>query len=134
MTTENQETPNQGLKFPIMHDKCPHCGSTQRVAETVANEEVAKGKLSKDIRIVAMRAITPVADIKIIMMGLSIVPVLTFEFDQCANPECGAFYPVATNRQDMPASEVQKMMGIAPQPPQTLGFQGLNRQQRRHGN
>lgn len=132
MTTENQETQNERLKFPIVHDKCPVCGWTKKVAEIMRDEEAAKGKVPKDSHMVAMRAVTPIAEFQTILLGLSIVPVLTYEFDVCANPDCGIFYCVNILRQDMPTSDLQKIMGIAPQPQQPLGFQALNRQQRRH--
>lgn len=132
MTTENQETPEQGLTFPIKVDKCPYCGSTRRVAEMVRDEEVAKGKLPKDLSVVAMQAVTPVTEMKTILLGLSIVPVLTFQFDQCV--DCNGWYAISTSRQDMPTGDLQKMMGIVPQPQpqQTFGFRGLPRQQRRN--
>ena len=133
MTTEDQESQKQELQFPIVHDKCPVCGWTKTVAEIMRDEAAAKGKVPKDCHIVAMRAVTPITEIQTILQGLSIVPVLTFEFDVCANPDCGAFYCVNILRQDMSGSDIQKMMGIAPQPQQSLpGLQGFNRQQRRH--
>ena len=116
MTNEHQETQNEGLTFPIVHDKCPMCGWTKKVTETMRDEAAAAGKVPKDCHMVAMRAVTPITEIQTIMRGLSIVPVLTYEFDVCANPDCGAFYCVQILRQDMPTSDLQKMMGLVPQP------------------
>ena len=121
MTTDNQESQNQGLEFPIVHDKCPVCGWTKKVTETMRDEEAAKGKFSKDTHMVAMRAVAPIAELQTIMLGVRIVPVLTYEFDVCANPDWGAFYCGKVLRQDMPTSDLQKMMGIAQQP-QPRGF------------
>ena len=129
MAIENQKTPDEKLMFPMKFDKCPMCGSTKRVAEMLRDEEAAKGKVPKDSHMIAFRAVTPITELNTIILGLSIVPVLTFEFDVCANPKCGAFYPVVITRQDMPTSDLQKMMGIVPAGPQIL-----NRQQRRHPN
>jgi len=118
MTTDNQENQKQELEFPIVHDKCPVCGWTKTVTGIMKDEEVAKGKVPEGTRMIALRALTPIAEIQTIMRGLSIVPVLTFEFDVCANPDCGAFYCVGVGRQDMPTGDLQKMLGIAPQPQQ----------------
>ena len=82
---------------------------------------------------VEQQVVVPIAPIQTIMMGLSIVPVLFFKYDVCANPECGIRYCVSIERKDIPTSELQKMMGIARQTQQVPpGFQGFNRQQRRH--
>jgi len=132
MTTENQETQDEGLKFPITHDACPVCGRLRSITQRVRDEEVAKGKVPKDLPVVALRAVSPITEMKTILLGLSIVPVLTHELDVC---ECGIVYSVNSVRQDMPTSDVQKMLGIVAQPRQApiSGFNPLNRQQRRHG-
>ena len=127
MTKENKKNKDEKLEFPIKVDKCPVCGSTRRVTETVRDEEAAKGRVPKDSPMIAFRAVTPITEVKTILQGLSIVPVLTFEFDVCANPKCSAFYCVKIQRQDMPTGELQKMMGLVPAGPQIL-----SRQQRRH--
>jgi len=134
MTTENQETQDEGLKFPIVHDKCPVCGRPRSITQRVRDEEVAKGRVPKDMPVVALRAVSPITEMKTILLGLSIVPVLTHELDVC---ECGVVYSVNSVRQDMPTSDVQKMMGIVAQPRRATvsDFSApLNRQQRRHGN
>lgn len=133
MTTENQETPNDKLTFPLKFSKCPNCGSNRRPAEIVANEQKAKGKMAKEQPIAADRNLAIIADIPTVIQGLSMVPVLTYLGDTCA--DCGLKYTVEVQRQDLPASEVQKLMGMAPRAPQAPpGTLFLNREQRRHGN
>lgn len=125
MTTENQKTPDEKLTFPLKFDRCPTCGSTKRIAEMLRDEEAAKGKVPKDSPMVMLRAVTPMTELQTIMLGLSIVPLLTCLFDICA--ECGTLYSVMVQRQDIPTSEIQKMMGMVPAGPQIF-----NRQQHRH--
>lgn len=130
MTTENQKPQDQALTFPLKFDRCPN-GHTRRVAETVRDQEAAKGKVPKDSIMVMQQLNAPIAEMKTIMLGLSIVPFLTADVDICV--ECGALYATTVHRRDIPTSDLQKAMGIAA-PPQrpASGFQGLNRQQRRH--
>jgi len=112
MTTDNQETQNEKLDFPIVHDKCPVCGSTKRVTEMLRDEQAAKGKVPKDSPMIALRAMTPIAELPAIMLGLSMIPLLTFDFDVCANPDCGVVYCPTITRQDMPASTLQQLIGM----------------------
>ena len=130
MTNENQETQDEGLKFPIVHDACPVCGRARPITQIVRDEEAAKGRVPKDLPVAAINAVAPVTEMKTILLGLSIVPVLTHQLDVC---ECGAVYAVNSVRQDMPTGDLQKVMGIVRQPQQPPpGFPGQNRQQRRH--
>lgn len=132
MNQKENLKPQDELKFPMKFDKCPVCGSTKRIAETLRDEEAAKGKVPKDCLMVVLQAVTPITEMKTIMLGLSIVPLLTCQIDICA--DCGTLYSIAVHKQDIPTGELQKMMGIAPQPRPIppLGPQIFNRQQRRH--
>ena len=135
MTTENQETQNEKLVFPMKFDKCPACGSTARVVAMLRDEEAAKGKVPKDVPMVADQGLCPITEMKTVLLGLSIVPVLVFQYDVC--PKCGTKYCISIIRKDMPTSELQKLMGIqvAPinlQSSPSMGLGGMNRQQRRH--
>lgn len=128
MVTENQDSKPQALQFPIVHSKCPVCGCEEDVVGKVKAEELAKGKGEEGTPMMMLRAATPVAELATIMLGLSMVPMLTFDLQACANPDCGALYFNRAERNDLSALDIQKMLGLQ------VGAPGLNRQQRRHTN
>ena len=88
--------------------------------------EMAKGKLREGIPMMMLRCGVPVAEIQTIMLGLSMIPVLSFDLQACSNPDCGAVYFSRAERVDMSALDVQKTLGLQ------VGAPGQNRQQRRH--
>lgn len=127
LDAQNQQKA-EPLKFPRQFDKCPACGSVKRVAQLVGAEEVAKGKLPKEIVMKIEQDVVPVTELKTILLGLSIVPVLIAQYDVCY--DCGTKYCFEMDRKDMPTTEVQKMMGFQAAPPPSPML--MNRAQRRH--
>lgn len=85
------------MEFPLTYDKCPICGGKERVLENIANEEKAKGKLSKDI----LFSTTP--QIALVLAGpqtvLSARSVLRFT-DNCLC--CGFEYTFRIEEKVMP--------------------------------
>lgn len=82
---------NKELVFPIKFDKCPVCGSTERVAEIAGDELKAAGRMSKDSRIVMFATNTPIVDATRLLSHV-MAPTLISLYDVCANPKCGNFY------------------------------------------
>lgn len=124
MTTESfngqsdkEPRPTEPLKFPMkFSEKCPVCGWPKAVTAAVRDEQVAKGKkFPAGAPVMAERIAALVGDMTMIMSGFSTIPVITYDLDVCANPKCGAVYCVSAERKDMPATEVQKMLGIVSQ-------------------
>ena len=90
MTTDKQPT-------IIIFDKCPNCGSTERLSVSLAEELKSKGLVDKDYipHVLILRTIIGgemVARGKI-PIGSSLPAVSVF-FDVCMNKDCGTFYPV----------------------------------------
>ena len=44
------EQKDEGLKFPLIFNQCPNCGSERGLANEVLREEKAKGKIRPDPR------------------------------------------------------------------------------------
>jgi uncharacterized Zn finger protein len=79
----------QELQFPIEFTNCPCCGSTERLAEIIANQEKEKGKISKTAHGAVIVQKSVIADPN--RLALS-APVLVTFLDICAN--CGTVYCV----------------------------------------
>lgn len=77
------------LQFPLNFDHCPNCGSTKRLAETVAKQEKEKGKISEDTHVVMVSYQTLVADPRKMILT---VPIISTFVDICA--DCGTLYCV----------------------------------------
>lgn len=76
-------------RFPIIIEKCPNCGSTERMVQLFYDEEVAKGKVkparAADVGIIVTPLFQPT-------MAVLTVPTLLKRYDDCAR--CGARYCV----------------------------------------
>ena len=114
MGNQNEET-KQELIFPIITPKCPVCGSTERVAQIVGEEEAAKGKLPKGTPISIQTSVSFIADMKAIMLTIGKITILSSLIDICAN--CHAVYASRIEKVEKTNTEVQKMMGIQALPP-----------------
>ena len=124
-----QEQPKKELAFPIITDKCPVCGSTERVAQIVGEEEATKGKLPKGTPMSLLTSPSVMADMKAIMLSIGKVTVLISIFDVCAN--CHAVYASRIDKLEKTTDEVQQMMGIRPLPPGHRGQVLFNERFRR---
>lgn len=77
------------FKFPLTFDKCPSCGSAERIANVIGEEEKAKGKITKTAMCVAFLQTIIITDpVKSVLSA----PALTTGYDVCA--KCGAVYCV----------------------------------------
>ena len=98
---EKTEQPSE-LKFPLDFAKCPNCGSTQRLADSVMKAEVARGRpLGKSI---AVAAVFQAAIGTPTLIGQQI-PMLSVFADFCVN--CGALYCVHAEVQMATATRQQ---------------------------
>lgn len=77
------------IKFPIDFTNCPNCGSERRIAESVTNEEIAKGslKLGQKTPFIVSRAV--IFDPTVKLFGKKALVLLGI-FDVCA--DCGTVY------------------------------------------
>ena len=80
------------IEFPKTFDKCPNCGSEVRIAETVTNQEIAKGKVKPGKKTPFVMARTAIFDKDVVdIFGWRKKAVVLFGFfDVCA--DCGTFY------------------------------------------
>ena len=90
----DEQKPESELKFPLTWDKCPVCGSTERVADKIREEKIAAGKWRPELAACIQQWIVPFIDpVKTPMFpGITKVTVLSVLVDICANPKCGAIY------------------------------------------
>lgn len=73
---------------PITYDKCPHCNSTERVTKVAWDEEVAKGKLPKEITPSLGTVTLPLIDQR--KPPPAFFSILACYFDICL--KCGTMY------------------------------------------
>lgn len=88
-----EEQEQKGLKFPLTWDKCPCCGSTEAVADMVAKEEKAKGRIGKNMKACIIQVISPITDSRLALLN---VPILISHWDTCY--KCGAVYSRNTDK------------------------------------
>lgn len=87
------------MDYPKEFKSCPNCGSVERFSELVAQEEIAKGNLSKDTKTAIMFYRTMIFnpnDQKVLLVRKQ-VPVLMGVFDVCT--QCGTLYCVCMDKQ-----------------------------------
>ena len=84
---ENED--EKTISFPLTFDKCPSCGSTDRIANIIGEQEKAKGKIRKIATCVAFMQTMIITDPVIAVIS---APSLTIGYDVCA--ECGTVYCV----------------------------------------
>ena len=75
------------LKFPLEFKECPNCGSTRRVAGTIAEQEKQKGKLAKEVQACIQQLTCIITDPRMIALQ---APVIIAFMDICA--DCGTYY------------------------------------------
>lgn len=111
---------SEPLTFPLKWDKCPVCGSTRRVVETVKDEAAAKGKVGQDLKTALIQVQLPVIDPRKVSSQLT-ATILTAFIDICQ--DCGAAYCIEMNRSEQPINV--KVVGQLPpghQSPPPGGF------------
>lgn len=110
----------ESVKLPVIFDKCPNCGSTERLAETHMKQLKEEGYLSPEYP-VGMIFQTPLVDqakmqktVLSSLTGMTKIKVIVEYFDTCAS--CGTVYCTSWNmiEQDAKLSVQQP----APPPPQ----------------
>lgn len=84
------------LEWPIVHEKCPVCGSEETIGKIIAQQEREKGKIGEEVVPCLFQQTAMIADPRRLTATLS-APVVTSMYDVCANPECGACYCVYAN-------------------------------------
>ena len=91
------------IEYPIKFNKCPACGSEERIAQNEAAESIERGELPVGTRIPFRRLQAVIFDPQTAsqLIAPRQVPVLVAIEDICAN--CGKLCVV----------EVQKQMGVA---------------------
>lgn len=82
---EDKMEEQKELKFPLEWP-CTHCGSTEFVADRAVKEEIARGKMGKDIRGVMEQKISPMVDPRVTLLT---VTVLVQDWDYCL--KCGTY-------------------------------------------
>jgi len=102
------------LKFPKEFKKCPGCGSTKRIAQTVGDQEKSKGKIAKDTIIVIEQKGSLVYN-PFSMIAVLSAPLIISNYDVCA--KCGMYYCVYS---DMKMVNPQSV-NIGQQPPGATG-------------
>jgi len=75
------------LKFPLEFKTCPNCGSTRRVAGTIAEQEREKGKISKEVQACIKQVTCIIADPRMVTLQ---APAIIAFVDICA--DCGTMY------------------------------------------
>ena len=90
MTEETKE--QKELIFPIIHDKCPVCGSTRRVANEVKKQEAAKGKVHEEANFGLGMYRAAISDPSIPSLSC---PIIIAILDVCV--DCGAVYSPVVN-------------------------------------
>jgi transcription elongation factor Elf1 len=101
------------LVFPMKFDKCPVCGSTERVAEMVGNELKAAGRMKKEAKIVMFATQTPIVDATGILHSV-IAPLLISYGDVCY--DCGAYYCTDINKIMAKVDVKPQKMNLPPPP------------------
>lgn len=101
------------LIFPMKFDKCPVCGSTERIAEMEGNSLKAAGRMKKDAKVVMYTIQTPIVDATRILHS-AIAPILISFYDECS--KCGNFYCTEVNKV-MAQVDVQPQKINMPPPP-----------------
>lgn len=94
-------------------DKCPACGSRNRIAENVARREQKAGRLGTDFHPVLHQETTVIADPRRVIIGPTSVPAIVAHYDCCL--DCGCYYCV---RLELGSAVIQ------PRPPAALGGRG----------
>lgn len=103
------------LKFPLEFKECPNCGSTKKVAGTIAEQEKKKGKISKEAQACIQQVTCIITDPRMVPLQ---APVILIFLDICA--DCGTVYCI------------RAQLGVAtPKPPpgkgpSMKGFEGLS--------
>lgn len=127
---EIQKDDTRGV-FPVLHDKCPVCGSKERLGQQVV-DELKKDKTLPEAfgyaGITLQAALLDPAHPPTILASTFTIKVMLLSLDVCANPDCGAVYCTTFSVVDRPAQ-----LGT-PQQVKPTGQQMLNRQMRRHQN
>jgi hypothetical protein len=87
----------------IKFDKCPSCGKTNRIAESISKEEIAKGNLDKEdllpLLAVQVPIMNPNRKSKLVLTRTT-VPIITAFFDICS--DCGTLYAIRVITQSAP--------------------------------
>ncbi len=103
---ENQEQVEAPLEFPLTWpDECPVCGTTRLVANSVKQEEVAKGKWNPTTPAVLLQPQSPMVD----PLSLAVVmqaPMLVSQWDTCV--KCGIVRSLVVERGDGPVQFKQR--------------------------
>ena len=77
------------LKFPLKFDSCPNCGSTKRIAGSVAEQEKEKGRIGKDAQGFIQKLSAIITDPRIAALQ---APIVIAFMDICS--DCGTYYCV----------------------------------------
>ena len=87
------------VEYPIKFDKCPNCGSTNRLIQGEVDKSIEDGDLKPEtkIPILATRALLYNPDVAPRVYGFTKeVPVILAYFDVCS--DCGTLYCVAAEK------------------------------------
>lgn len=90
-------------------DKCPICGSPNRFAGSVAEEEIKKGVFPEGVKFGLVQPRGRVLDPKRVVLPESKVPIISALFDVCLGypgKPCGCVYAVRLLRGEEPAEQV----------------------------
>lgn len=99
-----EEKKEEEVKFPLGFNKCPVCGSTRGVVNSVVEREKAKGKVGKEKRL-GLALVALVWDMSKVVLEY---PIIMVAAEMCA--DCGALY----------GGQALEMKGTPPGPGQNV--------------
>ena len=88
------------IKFPIDFSECPMCGSPKKIADSLMQAEVAKGRAPENMKTAIVAYQTAIGDPA---KALFAIPVVTILVDVCA--DCGILYCVHAELGNVPVAK-----------------------------
>ena len=82
------------MEYPIINDKCPHCGSKERLGKNAIKQLQEEGKLNKESFPEGLVFTIPLMDMTrpppVVLTKTHKVPQMNIFYDVCA--DCKSFY------------------------------------------
>jgi len=97
-------------------DKCPNCGSTKRLAGSVAEEQKEKGLMGEGLKFGLYQMAGPILDPRKVnqMLVGTMIPTISALVDACL--DCGIIYAVRLERGEVPLTAVVAQPPPGPPP------------------
>jgi hypothetical protein len=119
----NKQEDRVPMLLPVVHNKCPVCGSTKRLGKTYIDNLKKDGLLAEDFPYEGITLQVPLINQTKapLIIGVPLnIKVILIALDACAEPECGTVYCTVFNVVDGKAQA--GMPGMPPlfNPPKSL--------------